>query len=331
MFNRLRITVIGAAYAFGLTPLFTYYTADHSKLLLASVLVIMLAHFLIAIGTIRTTLDVASGKRKNSDPSPHVTSPTIRLWKQAIKRAWPWHAALIIPKKGLSLAFVQYLHMSPRNLDWLTLSLRHPAHPIQGFLNPYIYISEQNIRGTMDVYPHVQLYPQLETILLALVVIMLFSVVNQSLLVALTLFWHKRSAQVIYLKILVSHYIISLIFAAIIVFTYPILVTNKPNVSYENQYRWPKGSTYWRVIETANTSALSFTDQGVLISANIMRPIGQTSMFAIQHNTTTDTWYPDNRPFVLRQMVAAALGLGLYGLLAWGALRLAKRGEKPLP
>ena len=66
MFNRLRITVIGAAYAFGLTPLFTYYTADHSKLLLASVLVIMLAHFLIAIGTIRKHVTRnASGSTSN--------------------------------------------------------------------------------------------------------------------------------------------------------------------------------------------------------------------------------------------------------------------------
>ncbi|MCA9884133.1 MAG: hypothetical protein KC708_14215 [Anaerolineae bacterium] len=350
MFNRLRIITIGAAYAFGLTSLFTYYTADDSNLLLANVLVIMLAHFMVAIGTIRITLDVTSGKRKNSDPSLQNTCPTVRLWKQAIRRAWPWHAALIVPKMGLSLAFVQYLYML--GVPWRLLGYENwriwAVNLHQDLLlTPYVY------RSIADDIPasviKAEMFPQAETFIFSIILLTLFALANISLLVAITIAikQHDTSRSAVWFSFVLRTFMVGIICAGVIVSApfFNVTTTNDDRITcFELTYRWypdeqTDGLYRWQeahlncvlVSETLYSGGLTLADQGVLLAANIMRPVGEHSAFTAQYDQFTDAYHYDNRPFVLRQMVAAALGLGLYGLLTWGALRLAKQGEKPLP
>ncbi|MCA9891876.1 MAG: hypothetical protein KC615_02770 [Anaerolineae bacterium] len=350
MFNRLRIIAIGAAYAFGLTSLFTYYTADDSNLLLANVLVIMLAHFMVAIGTIRTTLDLASGKRKNSALSPHVTSSTTWLWKQAVKRAWPWHAALIVPKMGLSLAFVQFLYMldAPWRLlgydNWHLWAVN--LHQ-DSLLSPYVYRSMSD-----HIYPSLtkaEMFPQWETLVLGIVLLILFAGANIALHTAFALALKRnRVFRTATLAPIALRTMLVIVVCIIVVASVPFfrdITTNHeritcfkltyrwyPDEQEEGLYRWGEAAHNCGVAsETLYPAGMTLGDHAILLAANIMRPIGEHSAFTAQYDQFTDAYHYDNRPFVLRQMVAAALGLGLYGLLTWGALRLAKQGEKPLP
>jgi hypothetical protein len=67
--------------------------------------------------------------------------------------------------------------------------------------------------------------------------------------------------------------------------------------------RWEQGRR--RVFETVQTAFFALGDGGILLAANILRPIASAG-------------------FVVRNIFSAILGLGLYAPLTWGFLRLAQ-------
>ena len=67
--------------------------------------------------------------------------------------------------------------------------------------------------------------------------------------------------------------------------------------------RWEQGRR--RVFETLQTAFSALGDGGIMLAANILRPIASVG-------------------FIVRNVFSAILSLGLYGALIWGFLRLAQ-------
>ncbi len=80
--------------------------------------------------------------------------------------------------------------------------------------------------------------------------------------------------------------------------------------------------TLLRIKETTQLAFSPFIDAGSLIAANIMRPIGEGTQFGISYEQFGSEWKPvyrGNLLFVLRNLVAAVLGLVTDLARTWGA------------
>ena len=82
-----------------------------------------------------------------------------------------------------------------------------------------------------------------------------------------------------------------------------------------------RGHSYIRITDTVQLATNTFTDKGVLLAANIMRPIGEGTAFGWRSEYDSKggwvKWAYENRPFVARQLVAGLLGLLLYAGATW--------------
>ncbi len=80
-----------------------------------------------------------------------------------------------------------------------------------------------------------------------------------------------------------------------------------------------------RGLETLQIAEATLIDNGLLLTANILRPVnGEPGLPDI------DRYFghgriPGNQLFILRNLVSAALGLALYALITVGVMRLAQR------
>lgn len=312
MLTKYRTLTLIAAYAACLIPLTTYVTD------LSSIQLMVFINLLAYIGVLLTTADIAQGiltSEKQKTPAPRwLKTPKLQTWWAIVRRSRKWHLALVIPKLGLALAFVHFFHYGAGSV----------LYDFDDLWRSYQYVSHG---GGQDI-PIENIYPQWETIGISIPFLTLFTLFEGGLLSGLYLFTKQKFSFVV-TRVLIGVFSV-----------YIVAVIPQPSFLsfWQSIYSIERRDSMFfeaRVRETAFTSVMTLHHQGVLISANIMRPIGDGTRWAGVEQCGTRMigdiehykYCYDNRLFVLRQVVAGILGLLLYAAVTAGVLRLAEDPE----
>jgi hypothetical protein len=299
MYTRFRNISYVMAYAVATIPLWYYVTDD--RIILLMTLVIGFAY----VNVVLSSVDAAQGiltSEKAKTPMPRwlPDKPKYQKWWAIKQRTLRWHLLLIPAKLGLALAFV----------EWLKAGTSDTTSSI---LRPYYYNN--------GLQP---LYPQWETLLTGAVVIVLFSLLESGLLAALTLLTTHPSRLVV-LRLLIALSVLGIMSQIQTSIPYRRYMYCTIDMSYRcdtwHQARWYK----ILVIETTETGFFTLNDMGILLAANILRPLDYT--YGNRCCRGDGTWYPDNRPFVARQLVAALLGVLVYMATIFTVLRFVRDSD----
>jgi hypothetical protein len=287
-FDRLRNFSLLAAFAAAPIPLFIYITAEHANWLWLLIGVNIFAYLMVALTTIRITLDVAQReKQKSYVPAKWADNPTLSKWYTAVRLSRKWHVLAAVARIGLVLGVVEWLR---------TMPMQDLMYCLSTIARPYCYNSGKTPVSLLN-----------ETVFIAICVQFLFSQAETRLLSALVLLLYKFIKKgtvfvTLYLRLHLTAFFV------LTVLWWSFRGVNADSLDYATRI------TQNRVITTVYTGIFTFFDNSVLLSANIMRPL--TEFF----------W--DTRPFVARNIVAGLLGLLLYAGLTRGLLWLAQKPEE---
>jgi hypothetical protein len=258
MYTRFRNISYVMAYAVATIPLWYYVTDDRIMLLMT--LVVGFAY----VNVVLSSVDAAQGiltSEKAKSPMPRwlPDKPKYQKWWAIKRRTLRWHLLLIPAKMGLALGFAEFLFGSRYGS---TLSI----------LKPYFY-------GSPSAF---FVYPQWETLLLGISIIVLFSLLENGLMASLVLLT-LHSSRLIVLRLLIALSVIGVMSQyQPYISTFPLNTTpqrlcNDPclcrgNGCWSNTYQQKR--TNIRIGETIQTGIFTLNDMGVLLAANIMRPEG---------------------------------------------------------
>jgi hypothetical protein len=293
MLTRFRNIAYVMAYAVATIPLWHYIT--DGRILALMVAVVTFAYINVVLSTVQAAQPILSSeKAKTPLPRWLPDKPKYQKWWLLVRRTLKWHLLLIPPKMGLALGFS----------GWFYSVYRNQGHYM---LNPYFYSSNTYISSSHAPFPQLA-FPQRETVLIGMTLIILFAWLELGLLSSVIISTQARFAKVMVKKTNIMLLVIALstIFSTILWFTNPY-----DPYSYNAALRVNR-----RIEDTFLLATNSVTEQGVLLAANIMRPVGLTSSFTWQNKYLGF----DNRPFVARQIVAGMLGLLLYAGATWAVL-----------
>jgi len=321
MIERLQKISYFCAYAVATIPLW-HYIRD-GRILAGMVAIVLFAYVMVVLSSVQAAQPILSSeKAKITLPRWLPDRPKYHKWWMPVRRTLKWNLLLVPPKMGLALAFT----------EWLFENRIRSGFYI--FYEVYSYVSRNVNKGTLD------LYPQWETILIALCVILIFAFINCGLVASFTLALHpkptflKRSTGVIAL-----YGGFSLTCLACSIFIHPLLVPYPHTLTYQGlcfdaNTPFPNSlescQNRKRIGETIHAGLLTPFDQSILLSANIMRPTSKITFneLGFYWMQPGEAW--DNRPFVARQVVSGLLGLVLYAGATWVILWFVE-DEKPLP
>jgi hypothetical protein len=286
MLTRFRNIAYVLAYAVATIPLW-HYIRD-GRILALMVAIVTFAYINVVLSTVHAAQPILSSEKAKS-PLPRwlPDKPKYQKWWLLVRRTLKWHLLLIPPKMGLALGFVEFL-------TTLSYPFRYPAG---NYLRLYSYAG--NARDHFYFLNRPTPYPQLETILLGCLVIVLFSLAAQGLLCAITLSTKQNFVNVVAKKIVIIFVVIG-----------ATTILETPIAQYER--------TRLRLLGTLSTTTVYSTtntivEQGILLGANIMRPLwGGTGGGP---DNPTGRW--DNRGFVIEQLGVGILGLLLYASTTW--------------
>jgi hypothetical protein len=277
------------AYAVATIPLW-HYIRD-GRILALMVAVVTFAYINVVLSTVQAAQPILSSeKAKTPLPRWLPDKPKYQKWWLLVRHTLKWHLLLIPPKMGLALGFVQWLWIG----QYSTTST---------ILKPFFYASAST---------YAPIYSQWETLLLGASVIIIFSVLENGLINALTSLAIHPS-RVIILRLLLALSIIGMMsqfrvwYSSVVSYHYEWC--RLVSCPYIIRYR-----LNFRIGETIETGFFTIDDTGILLAANVMRPIA-----SYLHEERLGYW-SDNRPFVARQIVAGLLGMLLYAGATWAVL-----------
>jgi|GEM_PF-2532985 len=317
------------AYAVATIPLW-HYVRD-GRVLALMIVVITLAYIGVILTSVQEAQPILSSeKAKISLPRWLPDRPKYHKWWMLVRRTLKWHLLLVPPKMGLALGFVEFFHSHWMNeIEYARITAPNALRNF--FLSPYIYFSHH-------VYSFEHAYPQIATFFLGLLIIIIFSVAKAGFVSALIhLNFNTNSFSIKkYIRAIINFIMIAFTIFGILIFTTVSYGIDPPRnfrcrstvecgspeyqqleQAYEEQIRLRR-----RVGETIHAGIMTLTGDGVLLSANIMRPVGENSRFTRIYTYDAELmtgWSsePDNRPFVARQVVAGLLGLMFYAGATW--------------
>ncbi len=288
MIERLRRISYFLAYTVATIPLFHYIR--NGRILALMIAVVTFAYVMVVLSSVQAAQPILSSeKAKTALPRWLPDRPKYHIWWMLVRRTLKWHLLLVPPKLGLALGFAEWL--------WIAEYSTMPT-----ILKPYSYASHCTLDPT---------YPQWETILIGTSLIIVFSILESGLITSL-----------ISLSIYPSRvFILRLLIALIVLGTIS---------QFREVYNQPTYFTQWcdliscpyivsnrldaKISETVETSFFTLDDTGILLVANVMRPIYRSRYDGKMY------YCKDNRPFIARQIVAGLLGLMLYAGATWGIL-----------
>lgn len=332
MLARFRKIAYLMAYAVATIPLW-HYIRD-GRILALMTIVVVFAYIMVVLTTVQDAQAILSSeKAKIAFPRWLPDKPKYHKWWMLVRHTLKWHLLLIPAKMGLALGFVQWLHSY-----WMGVGFEYTAfsNSILLFLRPYFYES-YFLPDPVSYSSFVRIFPQWETIILTVVMLIAFSIAGCFLTasVAINILSFQSGSKHKLILSTIWKYSITLL--GILGFLY-ILTTYYSKKSYNHcllkntectfeekreQYNVidMKYRRNVRIGETLYTSIFTFIDNGILLGANIMRPVGENTEFASiwehdENGNLLRVGY-DNRPFVARQIVAGILGLLLYAGTTW--------------
>ncbi|MEL6268564.1 MAG: hypothetical protein AAFV33_02190 [Chloroflexota bacterium] len=269
-------------------------------------------------------------------------------WWGAFRTVWVWHLLTAIPKVGLSLGVMNYMHLQT-------------VYTMPVFTNgtlrllafPYIYISHNY--HARQIYPmgwivvivilfslHFAIW---DSTMFAAMATLVSSAYSNTLLTRLLIFRGVLFAFVILSNLTIGYIDHNYIRQYNIIPSYHILKQNEfieecVEIFYK-EYRddcasWYVHKQYTRAMETHLIASNSFIDNGIMLHANMMRPIPYSKVSSSQcfwlelcEGTYDPWWYETLRishlQFLLRHMASAAYGMFLHVMLTLGFLWLAAR------
>lgn len=323
MLTRFRKISYLMAYTVATIPLWHYVSESHILLLMTAV--IIFAYLNVVLSSVEAAQAILSSeKAKTPLPRWLPKKPKYEKWWLIVHHTLKWHLFLVPAKMGLALGLVEKLYNS-----WIA------GIP---FSQAYVY-NDWMVHSYFPI-----LYPQIETVIISLSVILIFTICETFLLASIALItkslkqFIQKSAFVfltrlsmILLFVGLGVVVINPIESLIVPSRYlclPTLVFENGEPVYEDKehrvYRaeiQESGCILKRLIDTAYLSLITPYDQGILLAANIMRPWGQITYAELgsqRTNGNKNIW--DNRLFVLRQCLAGILGIFLYLGTTWAIL-----------
>lgn len=343
----------------GSLPLFFYFQWEHNDLLRLMLFTLIMAQMILNFRTAALAATMMHRLRSMSGNWDllALTGITARslprfVWWSVLRRTWIDHASLALPRLGVALGFVHLLfvarfHLFHRN------SLGLPVRPFN-------YVSSNS-------GPFPEAYPDATQMLIAFVVLIIYAICEVALMTAVGVMWGtilaRRRAIVTSVTMFIRIMVIFIAFTGSISLTflmqrsgistlnYPSVfdtfacesISRIPNEQFSaNQYSGEqlrlsgrcdelmRALILRRAIESTQVTMFSFFDQGVLLSANIMRPI-------VINNPDNYRWYYfghhwDNEwnrytsywHFVARNLMSAGLAVGIYAVMIGVSLYLAQ-------
>ncbi len=350
-------------------PVVIYFQFEQQRLLLALLLILIAVQIVLDAHTAAMAVSMMSKLRKvtgNWDllamTGIEARSLSSLVWLSTIRRTWVDHALLALPRLGVSLGFVQFLHASPMGA-LLQSDVISNARPF-----PYYSFNQH-----YGLPPAPEIYPDATQVMVALVVLFVYAISEGALAAAGGVMWSMLRPQ--YEATAVGLTIFSRLLTvglALVVFaplahvmhiydqqaqpnTMPPIelirwhvdncasVGRAPTDDWFFQSKQQEGQQlqqvgrcddmrrelmFLRAIEGIQVTMESFLDQGVLLGANVMRPIvsyDDPHYFGVY---TDDKWTrrASYWPFVARNIISALVALSIYAALIWLALRIACYG-----
>lgn len=308
MIERLRRISYFLAYAVATIPLW-HYIRD-GRILAMMVAVMTFAYVMVVMSSVQAAQPILSSeKTKTVLPKWLPDKPKYHKWWMLVRRTLKWHLILVPPKMGLALGFAHLFYYR-----WI-ISIP--------FNQAYNYLT-----NIPRFYPHLTPDPGKITLLIALVVIVCFAICETFLIASISLLLKTRNTitKQITRFILIRFSISSLMLCIcgvlqIIDFTYVgdhalMYAYNADSPCDQSVQTNLVRCLARRTLETSYLGLMMPTSQGILLSANITRPLGKIhDQVRLEDSSITVNW--DNRPFVARQIVAGLLGLMLYAGATW--------------
>lgn len=258
------------------------------------------------------------------------------VWWTTVRRMWPNYLLLVVPRIGLAYGLAQYLHM---------VLVYIPLHPFQQ-INVIYPLFNPAFQYTSFVLPPLHLQPNLDTVVIAGIVLVMLSFFETGFATALVTLGAMFTA---WSKLRTSLMAIVLRLGVMVGVAQAILVMRPLNATWYREIaccgcgstacseadpssrRDTQFHAALRVLETGQVTLSILSDGGALLGANIMRPFGEGSIYGRDWgNVRVGKTYEfqmtrnNNLPFVLRNVLSAGLGVIMYVILTWGLLRLAR-------
>ncbi len=332
--NHMRLLLFALALVVAVTPLWLYMDMNQTPTLVVMAVVIYLAHIVVGMRTMLLAINaVAREQRAGTWDTLILTGIDARQivwgkWWAVVRCVWKDHALMALPRVGLAFGLAQYLNFSVMDTRiWGTVFTYYSC-------GGYVACSAINPQGV--------------TTATGALVIMLFGIVEAGLVAAVGLLIALLATQATIAQFPTGVAIRAmLVIAAIMIVRVghiklgPLLefhcsispscvipedgtLLNETSRDELNIVAY----TFERFKETAQIALSPLIDSGTLLTANIMRPFGDGTEFGKIYERGVEKFSlvsQSNLLFVLRNLVAWVLGLGLYALIITGVLRLAER------
>lgn len=338
-----RYLVFALLVPVAILPLWLYIDDTQTVILLGMIVIIYGTHFLIGLRTLLLAVNAINREQHTSAwDSLILTGVDARQivwgkWWGVVRYVWKDHVLFALLRVGLAFGIAQYL-----NFIWLALdygsyngTLSCPYHI------PFCYSS-----GTGHTNP------QILTTILGVFIVAIYAVVEAKLLVALGIVVGLALQRKNNLNVFGAIFLRGLLtIASIVSFdqlarldiepVFKIYCDWHPDCEWIARYDWRSSSNSHLSVSLVRTSlyqvrktlliALSpVADDSTLLVANLMRPTiygGRWFRFDPPLSDLDENWgvnFLNYLPFILRNIISAYWGLGLYNLLIALSLRLAQ-------
>jgi hypothetical protein len=231
-------------------------------------------------------------------------------WWAVVRQTWRSYVHLAALKLALACGIMQYLNIYPR---WIDIE-------IDNINRAFYYMSYQNYAATVPLAWN----PGITAFIIGALVATFFSLAEDILTVAVGMLVSLVVRRMNTIGMIVSAIlrVVLGVVGIVLVFWIRDLEIRAWRERHNWQVYWGCDGEYFRkqtdyynwcveervarrIFETLQVSASSLADNGLLLAANILRPIGSPL-------------------FVLRNVASAILGLGIYAILTWMCLRFAQ-------
>jgi hypothetical protein len=268
----------------------------------------------VALTTIYTTVNLTQqDHNKYRVPTYWANNVVMRTWYLGVSKTWRWHVAAAVGRLGLTLALAQHVHILQNNYD----------SDFAGVLSPFLYTSYYG-------YPRI-IQSQWETILIGFLVLCGFAVMETGLLAAFAMFCYQKTARskTIILSVIGRLSVILLFVGSMANVYYTIRTADWDNlvkIGNGNAWHYYYSKAYVPPLEDAHLIAFTFLDDGTMLAAELMRPVGLESAYACLN---WDGNYPDyctifdNRPQVFVKVLFALIAYASYIFAIMIGLQLA--------
>lgn len=271
-----------------------------------------------------------------------------RKWAKIVRQTFPDQVLFSLPSVGLALGISQFFHATNLQCFWGAPPYPTPQYQtIMLFLHSYCYNSVTSYYGGGHLNPYGIVFG---TGLLIIFIMTFFETslnASISLLAAFSNFAAKGLG-IIY-GVIIRGRLLGIVFLAIpLMRDYVYQSLDCTHVMFVETFTCQSDSyrflpSIYRATDTIELAVMPLLDQGTLLAANIMRPnddrllriyfrphddyivryLGSVE-YEISHIYAMKSYY-DNRPFVLRNIIAATISAFFYWLLIHYFLRRAAR------